>query len=236
MRTPPGGWFLVSQISFAVLVTIALSFWQVSRGLDKLADKAEFEGRLQAPPLAELDWQDENRDYHSIELRGVLDPKRYFVVENRSHLGRPGFWVFGILNTERERYLVNRGWIPAGPDLRVIPNFDTPIQTTNVVGVIWPNETIRTFDLPQVPNWPVRTREIVIGQMAMLTGAKAYEIRLKCCEPAVFQPAPLTMKFATAIHWGYAAQWLLIGALVIGGYWFFTVRKDRDSNDNAPKS
>ena len=227
MSPPPGGWILTSQVAFAVLVTIALSTWQVLRGFEKLEDKHEFERRLAAPPMNETGWQNQDFEFLPVELRGTLDPVRHFIIENRLHNGRPGFWVVGVLNTQQDRYLVNRGWVPVQSDIRLLPSVETPVETVTVVGPIWPNEIVRGPGRPGTGEWPVRLREFDIGQMARLTGAKAHEVRLQCCEPVVFQPASLVMEYKTAMHWGYAAQWLLIGALVIAGYWFFTVRKDR---------
>ena len=231
MKTPPGGWPLAIQVSIAVLVTIGLSIWQLGRGFEKLEMKDEFVARLNQPALQESAWQASNSEYRKVELRGRFDPHRFFIIENQTNRGRPGYWIIGVFNTERDRYLVNRGWVPIQSLTQLDPDIETPIESLSIIGIVWPNPVIRAPTSLAEPNWPVRLREVDISQMARLTSARAQELRLIQESPAVLQAAPLQVEFSTAMHWGYAAQWLLIGALVLGGYWFFTIRKDKqDSN------
>lgn len=227
MKTPPGGWPLTIQVGIAVMVTIALSIWQINRGLDKLNEKHEFEQRISADPIDEESWRQTDFEHRKIQLRGQLDPQRWFIIENRRHQGRAGYWIVQVFNTNSDRYLVNRGWMSVEGLVHIDPNPETPAGTITITGFAWPNPILRTSSRLEAPNWPVRMREMEIGQMARLTSARAVEIRLIAGSAGVKTPAPLQREFATAMHWGYAAQWLLIGCLVLGGYWFFTVRKDK---------
>ena len=229
MKTPPGGWPLAVQVGIAVLVTIALSIWQVGRGFEKLALKDDYETRLNLPPIAEESLSTADADYRKLQLRGQFDAQRYFIIEDRRHRGRSGYWVVQTFNTGRDRYLVNRGWISVEASVHVNPIIDTPDTTLSIIGIAWPNPVLRASIENPRSDWPIRLREINIGQMARLTGARALELRLITGSPGVLEAAPLQVEFSAAIHWGYAAQWLLIGALVIGGYWFFTLRKDKES-------
>ncbi len=230
MNTPPGGWPLVIQVAVAILVTIGLSIWQVGRGIDKLNQKNAYETKLSQPPLEEADWAETNFDFRKAQLFGRFDPQRYFIVENRRHQGRPGYWIISIFNTSRDRYLVNRGWTPMAASTRLNPTVHVPAESLSITGIAWPNPALRSPTALTQPDWPIRLREVDIGQMARWTGARALEFRLLESSPGVLQAAPLQMEYATAMHWGYAAQWLLIGALVLFGYWFFTIRKDRDTH------
>ena len=227
MKTPPGGWALTIQVGIAVIVTIALSIWQIGRGFEKLESKNAFETRLNLPPITEESVSAHDIAYQKIELRGQFDVQRYFLIEDRRHRGQSGYWVIQVFNTEQDRYLVNRGWVSVAAFVHVNPNFDTPNATLSIIGIAWPNPVLRSSQERSQPDWPMRFRDIDIGQMARLTGARALELRLVEESPGVLQPAPLQVEFSAAIHWGYAAQWLLIGALVLSGYWFFTVRKDK---------
>ena len=226
MKTPPGGWPLATQVGIAVLVTIALCIWQVGRGFEKLALKEDYETRLNLPPIEESALTNSDIDYRKIQMRGQFDAQRYFIIEDRRHRGRSGFWVIQTFNTERDRYLVNRGWVSVEASVRVDPSVDTPDTPVSIIGIAWPNPVLRSSVVDLRPDWPIRLRDVDIGQMARLTTARALELRLVEGSPGVLQAAPLQAEFSAAIHWGYAAQWLLIGALVIGGYWFFTIRKD----------
>ena len=228
MKTPPGGWPLTSQVAIAVLVAVALSIWQLGRGFEKIDARTEYESRLSQPPLGENAWQSDGIEYRKLQLRGRYDPSRYFIVGNRSHQGRPGYWIIGVFNTERDRYLVNRGWVAVQSSIHANPDFETPTETVSILGIVWPNPVIRSPTLIAQPDWPIRLRVHDIGQMARLTASRAQELRLVNESPTVLKAAPLQVEFSAAMHWGYAAQWLLIGALVLGGYWFFTVRKAKE--------
>lgn len=231
MKTPPGGWPLATQVGIAVLVTIALSVWQVGRGFEKLAHKEDYETRLNLEAVPEASWSTTDVDYRKVELRGQFDAQRYFFIEERRHRGRPGYWVLQVFDTERDRYLVNRGWVSVESSIRVNPTIDTPDSTLSIIGIAWPNPVKRSSASMPQPDFPIRLRDVDIGQMARLTSARALEIRLIAESPGVLQAAPLQVEFSAAIHWGYAAQWLLIGGLVIGGYWFLTIRKDKESQE-----
>lgn len=214
-----------------MLVTIALSIWQLGRGFEKLDLKDDYETKLNLPPISEASLSTTDSDYRKLQLRGRFDAQRYFIIEDRRHRGRSGYWVIQAFNTERDRYLVNRGWVSVESSVRVNPTVDTPDATLSIIGIAWPNPVLRSSLEVSQPDWPIRLRDVDIGKMARLTGARALELRLIEESPGVLQAAPLQVEFSAAIHWGYAAQWLLIGALVLGGYWFFTVRKDKASQE-----
>ena len=230
-KIPPDKRFLTAQVVFAIIVTICLSYWQLGRGLEKLNEKHVFEARLKEPPISASQWQAEDSVFRHIELRGQLDPQRMFLVEGRRHLGQSGYWVVGVFNTEQGRFLVNRGWTPLSGNVQVKPQPHTPIDTILVHGVLWPRAeqgTSRTNVQPRV-EWPILIRDLDVDVMAARTGAYAQEIRLVDGSPGTLvAPAPLVMTFATAIHWGYAVQWLVIGTLIGAGYWYFVLRPKED--------
>lgn len=224
---PPGGWFLAFQVGLAVLVTIGLSIWQFNRGLSKLEDKRNFEILMSQSSIEEQEWLQTPQDFAPVKLKGSLDPTRYYLIANKQHQGRQGYWIVSVLNTQHDRYLVNRGWVSVQSNIHKPPIIEPIVDTVEVIGSRWPNDIKRQTTLDTPGEWPIQLREVDIGRMARLTGSRAEEIRLKCCSPVVFQAAPPRIEYATAIHWSYAAQWIVIGLLVLGGYWFFTLRKKK---------
>ena len=183
MKTPPGGWPLVIQVGIAVLVTIALSIWQVGRGFEKLALKEDYETRLNLPPIDENAMTTTDLDYRKLQLLGRFDMQRYFIIEDRRHRGRSGYWIVQTFNTGNDRYLVNRGWVSVQPSVHVDPNIDTPDTAVSIIGIAWPNPVLRSSLERPASDWPIRLREINIGQMARLTGARALELRLVAESP-----------------------------------------------------
>ena len=225
--------FLTLQVAFAFVVTLCLSGWQLNRGFEKLVERDEFRNRLQQPPLDIHTWQRDDALFRHIELRGTIDQHRMYLVGGNRHAGQTGFWVYALFDTESGRFLVNRGWIAHTGNVQVDPKPPTPVAPMTIHGVIWPKE--RSSNIPTKidsdARWPIRLPEANVDVMATRTGAYAQEIRLIADSPGVLEPAPLQMEYATAMHWGYAFQWLLIGVLLVAGYWYFVLRPKDETQE-----
>lgn len=215
------------QAAFALLTTLALSYWQLSRGFDKLEMRASHEQALSAPAIVD-DVPAAAPDYQRVTMTGRFDQKMSFLVENRRHRGQPGYWVMTTFDTAYGRFLLNRGWISAGATLRSLPEFDTPTDKVRIEGVVWPASPASAMARGQTwpDEWPIRVRGLDLARMSQKTRAFEREVRMTSGD-GLFVPAPLVVDFSTAKHWGYAVQWLLIGGLIAGGYWFFGVRRGR---------
>ena len=213
-----------------MLVTICLSVWQFNRGIEKLSERDEFESRLSQPTIDFHQLHQEDSLYRHVELRGSLDQQRMFLVEGQQFQGEAGYWVISILNTDQGRFLVNRGWIPLAGNVYNDPIVETPIHPISIHGVVWPKmrRGSGTTKISSEIEWPARIRELDIDVMAARIGAYAKEIRLVEGSPGTFVPAPLEVSFDTAMHWGYSFQWILIGTLIVAGYWYFVIRPQND--------
>ena len=232
LAIPPEKRNLAFQVGVAIFVTLCLSTWQFTKGLAELRAKADAESLLAEPPLSMQDWNEDSLDYRKIELFGRFDAERYFLISNQQHQGRPGYWVYGILNTDRGRFLCNRGWISSTGNVRELPTVSTPETRVKVNGVIWPPSTnIRTSLIDAAETWPVLLPDPDVFLMARRTGTFPKEIRLLPPSEAVLTAATLTLDFSAAKHISYAAQWLVIGTLVGLGFWYFVLRRQDTEED-----
>jgi surfeit locus 1 family protein len=92
-------------------VFVSLGRWQWQRGEDKQTVWAEFQ--RDAPATSSDGRVDELARFSRVEVRGRFDPDHQFLLDNRSHQGRPGYEVLTPFVSESgSRLLVNRGWIP----------------------------------------------------------------------------------------------------------------------------
>ncbi|MCE2436443.1 MAG: SURF1 family protein [Pseudomonadales bacterium] len=234
MTKPPGGWVVLAQVTVAVAVTICLSAWQVTRGVDKMEFKRLHAQAFQAPALPPGAWGEATPDYTRVRAVGSLDPDRFFLIENRRHHGRPGYWVVGLLHSGNDTYLVNRGWVSVAGNVRQVPKFNTPANDLEAIAVKWPSSTSAVQLQERNDAWPYRLRSLNVARMSELANAGAFELRLLSSSPGVLTPAPLELDFSTTKHWGYAVQWLLIGSAIVGGYWYFFLRlRTRQRVDSA---
>lgn len=231
MTKPLGGWLMLVQVCVAVFVTICLSGWQITRGMEKLDLKRQHEKTFSSPALAPGQWDHSTPDYSRVEALGKFNEKQFFLLQNRRYQGRPGYWVIGVFHTAKNSFLVNRGWVPIPGNVRQTPVFSTPRETIRIQGVKWPASTSAVQLKERNETWPYRFRSLNVKRMAELAQSKALEIRLLPGSAGVLTPAPREVDFSTTKHWGYAFQWLLIGAAIIGGYWYFFLRiRTRDSS------
>ncbi|WP_269532823.1 SURF1 family protein [Chitinimonas sp. BJYL2] len=140
-----------------VALTIGLGLWQFGRG----ERKTELAARLaQQDRLPVTAWQGElgvdvwGRRY---ELEGTWLPTAQIYLDNRIHLGRPGYHVLSPLRLADGRVMVvNRGWLPrvqgtqpeaALPQApaRVVVRLQSPQQryvtlsSAQVSGAVWQN-------------------------------------------------------------------------------------------------
>lgn len=217
------GWALTAQAAAALAIVLALAVWQFSRALEKTALRDARVERLRAPPTpaAELS-RSAAPDFTRVSFTGVYDAERHFLIAHRS--GR-GFDVFTPFVTREGVFLVHRGWRSAESTLAV----PTPAGTVTVVAVAWPvmRPSRLVAEERWSDGWPKRMRGVGLERMAAAVGGRAREFRLEHDSEGVFRAAPLAWDYAPGMHWGYTAQWLLIGAALAAGYVLVGKRRGR---------
>lgn len=211
------GWALTLQAGAAFAITLALAAWQFSRALEKTTLQDERVERLRAEPVAAAPAAATLPDFTRVSLTGVYDATRHFLVAARR--GR-GFEVFTPLVANEGVFLINRGWHDGAQDAEQAVAVPTPAAPVRVVAVAWPLPRLsRVATEESWPDgWPKRVRSANVERMAAEVGAGRREFRLERGGDGVFRAASLAWDYAPGMHWGYAAQWLLIGAAVAGGY------------------
>ena len=63
--------------------------------------------------------------YRQVQVTGRFDVQHQFLLDNRIYRGRVGFQVLTLLHAQGKYLLVNRGWIPLGPDRNHLPVLQT---------------------------------------------------------------------------------------------------------------
>lgn len=111
-------------LALATLFAIAcglLSWWQLARREDKVAEIQRVEQNYEAPAvplqsvLPDLDTFDPDDEWLRVEVSGVYEDQ--LLVRNRPMSGKVGFEVLAPLRLEDGTvFLVDRGWVPPGED------------------------------------------------------------------------------------------------------------------------
>ena len=222
---PRGGWILAVQVVVAVLTTIGLSTWQMTRGLEKSELRDVYVDRLDMPAIAGNEFVEGETYYRKISLLGRFDENRTFIVAYQRHLGQPGFWIITPFDTDAGMFLVNRGWVPVQGSWFHMPTVETPQEMVEISGVVWPSLRQSSTTGYDVDGWPKRVNRLNVQEMARITGSHEDEIRLLPESEGVLVPIHLSFEQGASTHWSYAVQWLMIGIVIVFGYWYFALRR-----------
>lgn len=211
------GLALTLQAAAALATVLALAAWQLSRGLEKSALAAERSVRLSSPPVAVA--AEAAPDFARLALTGRYDSQRHFLVASR----RGGFAVWTPLLTATGSVLVNRGRSADAV-------FETPTEPVAVTGIAWPRAPAPVATAAWPPGWPKRIGAVDLERMAATASTAPREVRLLPDSAGVLRPPTLGWDYSPGTHYGYVAQWLLIGAVVVAGYVAIGRRRAQEAN------
>ena len=132
---------LATLIVFPVL--LGLGWWQLDRADFKQAQEARVAAEDARAPVVlgtglreHAAAQPEAWNHRRVRAAGQYLP-RHFLLDNRTRRGMAGFHVLTPLALDDAHGLgvmVNRGWIPLGPDRSHLPEIMTPTETLEVRG------------------------------------------------------------------------------------------------------
>lgn len=115
---------VVGLAALAVLFA-SLGSWQFDRAGASRETQARFRSGAEEIVLTRLPAAlDEGERFRRVEVHGEYVGEPQFLLDNMLHDGVAGYQVLTALRIEgaRERLLVNRGWVAAGTDRRVLPD------------------------------------------------------------------------------------------------------------------
>ncbi|UZR27424.1 SURF1 family protein [Methylococcus mesophilus] len=215
----------VVGIALALPLFCSLGVWQLNRAAEKRALQAQLASQSGEPPLR-LDAPNADIEpprYRRVAVKGEYDAGRQFLLDNQIHGGKAGYHVLTPLRLEAAdlAVLVNRGWIPAGPDRRRLPDLPIQMSAVELTGVVerFPAVGLKLegAEVP-APGWPatvqVPEREALERRLGyrllpyqVLLDQGAAEGYARDWKPANVDPDKST---------GYAFQWFSFAAIALG--------------------
>lgn len=204
-----------------------LGFWQLGRADEKAALMARYEQRQHLPPLelpALLAKGGDVEDY-PLRLRGHYDNSRLVYLDQMQG-PKAGFHVYTVFipdplvpGEESEGILVNRGWVPAGPDMQVVPSVPLATATTVPGRVALPSPYF-TVGEPDYRQRPLRVARLEMPLVSAALGVqlRPFFLRLDAGEPDGFvrEWAPAArLGMPPEKHRGYAFQWFSLALAVL---------------------
>ena len=218
----------------AVLVAqfAGLGAWQISRGLEKRAERQLFQGETSF-----ASWHDgmEVRPFQRIKATGSYVGERQVLLENILVSGRSGFYVITPLAglADEPLLLVNRGWIERAGDTIDPTRLDVPAGRVTVRG--------RTGRLPRAgmkmgrafaggSDWPRYAVYPSYEEVAAQLGrpVQPFVLLMDEDEEHGFLRQWVPTEFGPGKHFGYALQWFAMGAALSGLLiWNYRKRRQR---------
>lgn len=221
---------------------LALGSWQLERAQEK---RALIQGLRQqsAQPVRELpatlgdprQWR-----YRKVRVAGRLDDGHQFLLDNQVSRGQVGLQVLTPLRMERgqQAVLIDRGWLPLGPDRRQTPDIrvtDQRVELTGTVYVPYKNPYhLGDLDAGQT-DWPRVIQYLDFPAISQRLGYPLLPltIRLDPAAPHGFRREWPDIPFTPQRHLGYAIQWFALAAVLVVIYLALNIRRIRRDTDET---
>lgn len=233
-RFRPGLW---PTLAVAALLPsmVALGFWQLHRAEEKQTLQEEYDARATGPAvrIEPRVQRAEDLRFYRVTVRGRYETANQLYIDNRVHQGRPGYHVVTPLRIEDSevRVLINRGWLPLGPDRAQLPPAPAPAGVQEIAGVATaPSD--KPFRLGAEAE--LRSDGQTLWQHMDLTRFAAgvrYPVQpvLVLLDPdsvaGGFTREWSRLDAGIAVHHGYAFQWFMLAATLLVIYLFLGWRR-----------
>ncbi|MFF0746073.1 SURF1 family protein [Streptomyces sp. NPDC004111] len=241
-------WVILTLLVLVLVPTmVELGFWQLHRHEHKVAQNQLIAGNVAAKPkpVGELTSPGHTvprADYwRTATATGTFDTAHEVVVRRRTSTDdQVGFHVLTPMNLKGGgTVLVNRGWVPFGPDQQAFPHIPAPPKgEVTVTGRLKADETAAGSGIKDLKGLPPRHVMLInSAQQSALLGHPVLGGYLELTDPAPADnsPEPIAEPDSESIgpHMAYAIQWWLFAAAVPVGLVVLVRREKRDRDAAA---
>lgn len=217
---------------------VLLGQWQQGRAAEKSARIEAFRNAPRLTALPALPARPDPAAFTRVTLNGRFDSRRHVLVDNQVLAGRPGVHVltpFRVAAPESRGalVLVNRGWLPQGPDRSTLPEIPAAPGALTISGhlapLMAPGMRLGEPAPLSAGPWPQRAVFPRMDDIAAALGEAPYPLALylDAASPGGFDGRdwqPVNM--GPGRHKAYALQWYALAATAIAA-WIVTALRGR---------
>ena len=237
-------WYFVLATIFFCALFIRLGFWQLHRAHEKEQLQTQFNTRLHtaAIPLTQLSAHPDIH-YYPIWATGYYDNAHTIILDNKIQDHQVGYDILtpfivdssasSAVHLNTKRLLVDRGWVPANIDRRILPSIPAIHGQQRIMGHIYiaPGKTFVLSNELDHLTWPIRVETLDFKQLEKISGAPLYPFVLWLSPEASdgflrnWQPVSIS----SVNNKGYAVQWFAFSVALIIIFFALTVKKKQQS-------
>ena len=228
-----GTWLAVGALLVLAGLFVTFGRWQWDRAAESRARAERFESAAGAEVLtsAPPSLADGVDRFRRLDVGGAYVANRQVLLDNVVHDGVAGYQVLTPLRADAGSplLLVNRGWLPAGPDRRVLPDVAIGGARRQVRGRLdsLPRPGLRLpGSLPDAPQQVTVLSYPDAADLAALLGEPVhdYQVLLDPSEPDGYLRDWHAPGLAPERHLAYAGQWFLFAAGAVAAAAVIAVR------------
>jgi surfeit locus 1 family protein len=220
----PGLWPTLATLAL-LPVLVGLGKWQLERAAWKQGLIDAHEASVQLAPV-ELGWlldSGELAAFRPVGARGQYDLAHQLLLDNRTYRGQAGYHVLTPLRLPGgdSVVLVNRGWVPTGPDRAVLPELPGPSGLVSVEAVtsLPPEKLFRLGDAEEShAGWPKVVQQLDLARLEQVLDTRLLPVILLLDETDahgfVREWKPV-YGVTPDKHRAYAMQWFTLAVVLL---------------------
>ena len=224
---------------------LALGFWQLDRADQKRTQQASIIQRQVEAPLVlnqkSVTVQDQQKIlWRRVIANGYFDEDIQLLLDNQVLNGQAGYFVYTPfqLTGDKDWFLVNRGWVPAGGDRTRVPELHKTTGQISILGTL--KEIPKTGVLlkevvtEQIQRGVYRLQAIDPRQIEVLINGKLIPFVIRLAPDSDYGyirdwSVPGSPEIGVETHLGYAFQWFALAITVVVIYTVVNLKKTSDS-------
>jgi surfeit locus 1 family protein len=167
----PGLWPTLATLVLLPLL-VGLGRWQLERAAWKQGLIAAHDASMQLAPV-DLVWLLDSGNvpaFRPVQVHGQYDLSHQLLLDNRTYRGQAGYHVLTPLRLRdgESVVLVNRGWVPTGPDRSVLPELPGPAGSVTLEAVTsLPPEKLFRLGAAEESHagWPIVVQQLDMARL-----------------------------------------------------------------------
>lgn len=225
-------------------VLISLGLWQLDRARQKVEIRDLYIARSAEPALVlgAREVRDEDR-FRRVQGTGEYAARFGFLLDNQVYKGRPGYHVFTPFKPGRGQQwiLIDRGWVPWGPDRDRLPEIEVPNGDVKVSGQLRapgrPGLMLGGGEVTDTKEeMPLRWQSVDLRRYARITGLSIAPLLLQLDadnEHGYVRDWPVYSDSWIDRHKGYAFQWFALAVTLVFIYVMLNFKRTDDNGANS---